>query len=63
MTSGLHLGNDSRGGKIRFCEIKRGDAVKIRVRKQCLRNFCILDFQLLLVHSQVPEKDSSFYCF
>ena len=31
--AGLHLGNDSRGGKIRFYESKGGNGVKIRVRK------------------------------
>ena len=31
--TGLHLGNDSRGGKIRFYESKGGNGVKIRVRK------------------------------
>ena len=32
-TPGLHLGNDSRGGKIRFYESKGGNGVKIRVHK------------------------------
>ena len=31
--SGLHLGNDSRGGKIQFYESKGGHGVKIHVRK------------------------------
>ena len=31
--SGLHLGNDSRGGKIRFYESKGGNGVKIFVPK------------------------------
>ena len=31
--SGLHLGNDSRGGKIRFYESRGGDDVKIRMCK------------------------------
>ena len=33
MYAGLHLGNDSRGGKIWFYESKGGNGVKIRVRK------------------------------
>ena len=32
-TAGLHIGNDSRGGKIRFYESKEGNGVKIRVCK------------------------------
>ena len=66
--AGLHLGNDSRGGKIRFYESKGGNGVKIRVRKHTTsrgvwghappENFCILDsLRLLLMHSQVPEND------
>ena len=66
--TGLHLGNDSRGGKIRFYESKGGNGIKIRVRKHTTsrgvwghfppENFCILDsLRLLLMHSQVPEND------
>ena len=67
--SGLHLGNDSRGGgKIRFYESKGGNGVKIHVRKQTKSRgvwghapqkiFVFLDsLRLLLMHSQVPEND------
>ena len=62
-SSGLHLGNNSRGGKIRFYESKGGNGIKICKRKHTASgglgacppgNFCILEsFRLLLVHSQV----------
>ena len=64
---GLHLGNDSRRGKIRFYESKGGDGVKICLCKHTASrgsggmppgNFRILDsLRLLLVHSQVPKND------
>ena len=68
ISSGLHLGNDSRGAKYSFIRVRGGNGVKIRVRKYTTsrgvwghappENFCILDsLRLLLMHSQVPEND------
>ena len=63
LVAGLHLGNNSRGGKIRFYESKGGNGIKTCMCKHTASgdvgvcppgNFCILDsFRLFLVHSQV----------
>jgi len=68
--AGLHLENNSRGGKIRFYESKGGNGVKICVCVSTQHlggsggmpqgNFCVLDsLRLLLVHSQVPDSSEN----